>query len=55
MRDRDRLPVALKSVGILAFDDVDVLDLCGPFQVFCAARRERSNARLREYIWHEDQ
>ena len=38
MRDRDRRSVGLKSVGILAFDDVEVLDLCGPFQVFDSVR-----------------
>jgi len=30
--------VELKAVGILAFDDVEVLDLCGPFEVFDSAR-----------------
>jgi|SRR5216117_1433327 len=38
MRDRDHRSVGLKSVGILAFDDVEVLDLCGPFQVFDSVR-----------------
>ena len=38
MHDRDRRSVGLESVGILAFDDVEVLDLCGPFQVFDSVR-----------------
>src|ERR1700690_3429547 len=29
----------MKSVGILIFDDVEVLDFCGPFEVFSVARR----------------
>jgi putative intracellular protease/amidase/putative methionine-R-sulfoxide reductase with GAF domain len=31
------------TVGILAFDDVEVLDLCGPFEVFCAARPDQEH------------
>ena len=29
----------VRSVGILIFDDVEVLDFCGPFEVFSVARR----------------
>lgn len=29
------------SVGILIFDDVEVLDFCGPFEVFSVTRRQR--------------
>ena len=29
---------ALRTVGILIFDDVEVLDFCGPFEVFSMAR-----------------
>lgn len=28
----------LRTVGILIFDDVEVLDFCGPFEVFSTAR-----------------
>jgi transcriptional regulator GlxA family with amidase domain len=28
-----------RTVGILVFDDVEVLDFCGPFEVFASARR----------------
>jgi hypothetical protein len=28
----------LRTVGILVFDDVEVLDFCGPFEVFSVAR-----------------
>ena len=28
----------LPTVGILVFDDVEVLDFCGPFEVFSVAR-----------------
>jgi len=34
MVNKDRLP----TVGILIFDDVEVLDFCGPFEVFSVAR-----------------
>ncbi len=37
------------TVGILIFDDVEVLDFCGPFEVFSVARpagEERDDARL---------
>jgi len=29
----------MRSVGILIFDEVEVLDFCGPFEVFSVARR----------------
>jgi putative intracellular protease/amidase len=28
----------IRTVGILIFDDVEVLDFCGPFEVFSTAR-----------------
>jgi len=34
MQNQDRPP----TVGILIFDDVEVLDFCGPFEVFSTAR-----------------
>src|SRR5438067_9561970 len=33
-------PVRRRTVGILIFDDVEVLDFCGPFEVFSTARLE---------------
>ena len=38
-----------RTVGILIFDDVEVLDFCGPFEVFSVARpvgEQREEARL---------
>jgi transcriptional regulator GlxA family with amidase domain len=38
-----------RTVGILIFDDVEVLDFCGPFEVFSVARpvgEQRDEARL---------
>lgn len=32
-------------VGILVFDDVEVLDFCGPYEVFCATRLDESRRR----------
>jgi transcriptional regulator GlxA family with amidase domain len=34
-----------KRVGILLFDDIEVLDFCGPFEVFCATRRDEERRR----------
>src|SRR5258706_329479 len=31
-----------RNVGILIFDDVEVLDFCGPFEVFAVAGRQIS-------------
>lgn len=33
------IPVATRSVAILVFDEVEVLDFCGPFEVFSVASR----------------
>ncbi len=33
----------VRTVGILIFDDVEVLDFCGPFEVFSAARPAGEN------------
>lgn len=39
MQNEDNKPTAnLRTVGILIFDDVEVLDACGPFEVFSVAR-----------------
>ena len=32
-------------VGILIFEDVEVLDFCGPFEVFSVTRRQRGEAK----------
>jgi PAS domain S-box-containing protein len=37
-----REPNKLRTVGILIFDDVEVLDFCGPYEVFCLACPEGS-------------
>jgi putative intracellular protease/amidase len=34
-----------KRVGIVVFDDVEVLDFCGPFEVFSAARLDEAKRR----------
>ncbi|MFZ2448514.1 MAG: DJ-1/PfpI family protein [Syntrophobacteraceae bacterium] len=34
-----------KKVGILIFEDVEVLDFCGPFEVFTAVRMNEDNRR----------
>lgn len=34
-----------KRVGILVFDDVEVLDFCGPYEVFCTTRLDESRRR----------
>lgn len=36
-----------RVVGILIFDDVEVLDFCGPFEVFSAARLPEGEAEAR--------
>ncbi len=36
------------TVGILIFDDVEVLDFCGPFEVFSVARRPAANGAVDE-------
>jgi len=45
-------------VGILIFDEVEVLDFCGPFEVFSTARLEGQNsgdpALFKAYIIAED-
>ena len=34
-----------KRVGIVIFDNVEVLDFCGPFEVFSAARLDDNRRR----------
>ncbi|HEY2847911.1 MAG TPA: DJ-1/PfpI family protein [Pyrinomonadaceae bacterium] len=38
------MPDKIRSVHILIFEDVEVLDFCGPFEIFCVAGR-RSDAQ----------
>lgn len=33
------------TVGILIFDDVEVLDYCGPYEVFCSVRLNEEKRR----------
>jgi hypothetical protein len=35
-----------RTLAILIFDDVEVLDFCGPFEVFSVANRFRRPTRL---------
>lgn len=35
----------MKRVGIVVFDDVEVLDFCGPFEVFSVVREDDDNRR----------
>jgi len=47
--ERARILVEVTTVGVFAFDDVEALDLCGPFEVFATARpagEHDDNARL---------
>lgn len=39
------LTMTRKRVGILIFDDVEVLDFCGPFEVFATTRLDESTRR----------
>jgi hypothetical protein len=46
------------TAGIVIFDDVEVLDVCGPFEVFSVARLLGSEAaaytaRRMEYPWSQ--
>src|SRR5271169_3121046 len=34
-----------KRVGIILFEDIEVLDFCGPFEVFSATRLNEENRR----------
>ena len=38
MYGRARILLEVSTIGIFAFDDIEVLDLCGPFEVFSTAR-----------------
>jgi transcriptional regulator GlxA family with amidase domain len=37
--------VERKRVGIVLFEDIEVLDFCGPFEVFCAVRLNEDKRR----------
>ena len=34
-----------KRVGIVVFEDIEVLDFCGPFEVFAATRLDEAKRR----------
>ena len=34
-----------KRVGIVVFEDIEVLDFCGPFEVFAATRLDEARRR----------
>ncbi|MFZ0928468.1 MAG: DJ-1/PfpI family protein [Syntrophobacteraceae bacterium] len=38
-----------KRIGIIIFDDIEVLDFCGPFEVFSAARLNEEHRREEPY------
>src|SRR3954468_6773218 len=38
-------PMSRRTVGILIFPDVEVLDFCGPFEVFSVARLDEARRR----------
>ncbi len=35
-----------KQVGILLFEDIEVLDFCGPFEVFSVTRLNEENGAM---------
>jgi len=37
--------MARKRVGIVLFEDIEVLDFCGPFEVFSATRLNEESRR----------
>src|SRR5215208_856393 len=39
------------TVGILIFDEVEVLDFCGPFEVFASARAPEIEGKERERLF----
>lgn len=41
----------IRTVGILIFDDVEVLDFCGPFEVFSTARPVGSHSDDASLFW----
>ena len=41
-----------KMVGILIFDDVEVLDYCGPYEVFCSVRLNEARRREEPSPFH---
>jgi len=44
--------MARRRTGILVFDDVEVLDFCGPFEVFLVVRPDET-APYMEYAWSQ--
>jgi len=39
------MPIDRRHVGILVFPEVEVLDFCGPFEVFCTTRLDEDRRR----------
>jgi transcriptional regulator GlxA family with amidase domain len=44
--------VSAQTVGILVFDDVEVLDFCGPFEVFASAAAPGDSPRDERRLFH---
>jgi transcriptional regulator GlxA family with amidase domain len=44
--------MTMQQVGILIFDDVEVLDFCGPFEVFSSATRSSDGNGDDERLYH---
>lgn len=40
----------MKNIAILIFDDVEVLDFCGPFEVFSVTGRQKEQSPFNVYI-----
>jgi transcriptional regulator GlxA family with amidase domain len=43
--------LAMRTVGILIFDDVEVLDFCGPFEVFSVARLPQDDEEFEAQVF----
>ncbi len=43
IKQSNSLPMPTRKVAVLIFDDVEVLDFCGPFEVFSVAGRWKGN------------
>lgn len=45
VEERSMMEASRRTVGILIFDDVEVLDFCGPFEVFASASEPGDSSR----------
>lgn len=57
--DAAPLTMAVRTVGILIYPDAEVLDFCGPFEVFATTRlneetRRESESPIRQYLVSEN-